>query len=144
MLVWSWWGGVGDDGSEYVGDMHWSLCHSQESAVSQKGPLPTDFSFCSYSHHVLVQKCVKTTYNAEKATLFTGGLAQPPSLSQWDLCEHSGPSLAAGIWGLPGALVRAGADWRMWMDVVCSKILADRQEPEFLCGLGWLVQSRTD
>lgn len=63
----------GDDGSGCVRGMCWSLCHSQESGVTQKGPLPTDFPFekwCSHSHHALAQKCVKTTYNAQKAALF--------------------------------------------------------------------------
>lgn len=69
---------------------------------------------------------------------FQSELVQSPSLSQWDFCEHSGPSSATGIWGLPGVLVGAGADWRMWMDVIQCKILANRCEPEFLHGLGWL------
>lgn len=50
--------------------------------------------------------------------------------------------MATGIWGLPGVLVRASADWQMWMDVVQTEILANRYKPEFLHDLSWLVRSR--
>lgn len=39
-------------------------------------------------------------------------------------------------------LVRAGADWWIWMAVVQRETLVNRCEPEFLHGLDWLGQSR--